>query len=123
MEGIKDILKKAENDKDVLAVALFGSSLKSKGRDIDICLFLNKKLPNLKMSKKRLEYLKSSRKNIDIQIFQQLPIYVRVRIVKECKVLFCKNDDLIYDISLNTLKEFSSYEKLYKMYLSEMQNG
>ena len=73
------LIEKAKKDKNIIAVALYGSSLQGKGRDIDICLFLDKKYPNLFMSKKRLKFLSSF--NYDIHIFQQLPIYIRKRIV------------------------------------------
>ena len=56
----KEILKiigKAKKDKQVIAVALFGSSLNGKGRDIDICIILDRKYSNLEMSKKRLYFL------------------------------------------------------------------
>ena len=53
-KNIKNIISKAKHDKEIFAVTLFGSSLKRKGRDIDICLFLDKKYTNLEMSKKKL---------------------------------------------------------------------
>ncbi len=119
----KKTINKAKKDKKVMAVALFGSSLYRKGRDIDLCLFLDKKYTNLEMSKKRLDYLKEVSDKIDIQIFQQLPIYIRIRIIKECKILLEKNSDFLYGIAFDTIKEFKLYEKLYFMYLEEVKNG
>jgi len=50
---LKKVKEKAEKDKDIIAVLIFGSFLsKKRYRDIDICLVLNKKLSNLKISKK-----------------------------------------------------------------------
>jgi len=120
---IKKLIEKAKNDKKVLAVALFGSSLNSKGRDIDICIFLDKKYSNLEMSKKRMRLLLKCPSNFDIQIFQQLPVYIRKRILKEAKILFCKNLPLLYEIYFQTIKEFNFFEKLYNMYLEKVQNG
>lgn len=120
---IKKLIERAKKDRKIIAVALFGSSLKRKGRDIDICLFLDKKYPNLEMSKKRLEYLGEVSDKMDIQIFQQLPIYIRARILKECKILLEKNSDLLYEIAFDTIKEFGFYKKLYVMYLNEVKNG
>jgi len=120
---IKKLIEKAKNDKKVLAVALFGSSLNGKGRDIDICIFLDKKYSNLEMSKKRMRLLLKCPSNFDIQIFQQLPVYIRKRILKEAKILFCKNLPLLYEIYFQTIKEFNFFEKLYNMYLEKVQNG
>jgi uncharacterized protein len=77
-----------------LAVFLFGSFVHGKeypGSDIDICLVMNPETQSQKRTKlfnsqKRLEYLKDF--SFDIQVFQQLPIYIRKRILKEGKILF-----------------------------------
>jgi|SRR3989344_3540816 len=114
------LIEKAKKDKNIIAVALYGSSLHGKGRDIDICLFLDKKYPNLSMSKKRLKFL--SHFNYDIQIFQQLPIYIRKRILKG-KILYAKDENKLYEIAYDTIKEFNYFEKHYKTYLEHVKNG
>ena len=121
---IKPLVEKAKKDKDVLAVALFGSA--SKGnlyRDIDVCLFLNNKQANKEMTLKKLEYLGKANEKLDINIFQQLPIYIRIRILKEGKILFCKNNKMLYELAFGTIKEFGFYKKLYEMYLNKIENG
>jgi len=50
-KSVNFLIEKAKKDDIVLAVAVFGSSLKCKGRDIDVCLFLNKNISNITMSK------------------------------------------------------------------------
>src|SRR3989338_5698602 len=122
-KGIEKTIEIAKKDSEVLAVALFGSHLKGKGRDIDICIFLRKKLTNLEMSKKRLSFLSALSDNFDVNIFQQLPLYIRKRILKEGKILFCKDEDVLYDLAFSTIKEFEFYEKLYNMYLNGIENG
>ena len=119
---IERLIEFTKKDKKIVAVALFGSSLKGKGQDIDICLFLNKKYSNLEMSKKRLSYLKFN-DDFDIQIFQQLPVYIRIQVLKEMKILFCRDEDFIYDIAYDTIKEFNFYEKIYNMHLEAIKNG
>lgn len=122
-EQLKKIIKIAKKDKEIIAVALFGSSLDREGRDIDICLFLNEKKSNLCMSKKRLEYLKEVGKKFDIQIFQHLPIYIRARILKKSKILLSKDENRLYNIAFDTIKEFSLFEKIYVNYLNTIENG
>lgn len=120
---LEQIIKKAKREKDILAIALFGSSIQGEGRDIDICIFLNKKKSNLEMSKKRLEFLKSAKKDIDIQIFQQLPLYIRIRILREGKILFYRDSAGLYELAFDTIKEFGFFEKAYNLYLEGVKNG
>lgn len=121
---INKVIEKAKNDKRIIAVALFGSSVKNKkGRDIDICIFLNKKYSNLEISKIKLNFLKNLNNKFDIQIFQQLPVYIRIRVLKEGKILFCKDSDLLYEIAFTAIKDFGFYKKIYDLYLSEVKNG
>jgi len=118
------IIKKAKKDKDILAVILFGSfARKEPYRDIDICLVLYpKKYSKLSLSRKKLQYLTDFHKT-DIQVYQQLPIYIRSRILKEGKVLFCKNEDPLYDIAFETIKDFNDFEPRYKTYLEGVMNA
>ena len=67
------------------------------------------------MSKIKLDFLKNF--NYDIQIFQQLPLYIRREILKKGKILFCKNQKKLYEIAFLTIKEFSFYKKIYDFYL------
>ena len=122
-KNIKTIIEKAKKDDKIIAVALFGSSLKRKGKDVDICIFLDKKYSNLEMSKKRLSFLKDAKSNFDIQIFQQLPVYIRIRVIRECKILLDKNSDLLYEIVFGTIKEFGFFKKTYENYLREVKKG
>ena len=117
---INNIIKKAKSDKDILAVLLFGSSIERQGRDIDICLVLNKKLSNLDMTKKRISYLKT---NYDIQVFQQLPLYIRSRILKQHFILLNKNEKMLYELVYKTIKELNFYDKVYNLCLNKIKNG
>ncbi len=112
---LEDLVKKAERDKDILAVMLFGSYARGEpARDIDVCLVLYPK----KISKgfdKRIEY--SGTENLDVSVFQDLPLYVRPSVLKEGIVLHCKNEDLLYDIAIKTVKEFELFRPKYEMYL------
>ena len=122
-KNISEVIKQAKTDGKITAVALFGSSLKGKGRDIDICIFMDKKYSNLEMSKKQLDFMKNAKSNFDIQIFQQLPIYIRMRILKEGRILLDKNPEFLYNLAFDTIKEFEFFRKSYEIYLEEVKNG
>lgn len=119
----KPVIDRAKNDADVLAVALFGSSTRGKGRDFDICVFLNKNLSSLEMSRKRLAFLSGPGPRFDVHIFQQLPLYIRARILKEGNILFCRNTDALYLLYFETIKSFNLYEKIYRTYLRAIHDG
>ena len=122
-KNISEVIKQAKTDGKITAVALFGSSLKGNGRDIDLCIFLDKKYSNLEMSKKQLDFMKNAKSNFDIQIFQQLPIYIRMRILKEGRILLDKNPEFLYNLAFDTIKEFEFFRKSYEIYLEEVKNG
>lgn len=117
LKGIKKILEKAKNDNDILAIIVFGSHARKEEKlssDLDICVVLQpKKFNNLSMTNKRLEYLSLVPYEYDIQIFQQLPTFIRTRILKEGKILLNKDYDTMFQTALNTIKEFELFKKHY----------
>jgi len=92
---VRRVLERARRDPDVLAVMLFGSHARSEASaasDVDLCLVLaSETLTNLEMSRRRLAYLAGGAD--DLVIFQQLPLAVRSRVLKEGKVLFVRDED------------------------------
>ncbi|TRZ54960.1 nucleotidyltransferase domain-containing protein [archaeon] len=123
MKIFDDIINKAGKDENILAVIVFGSfARKEKYSDIDICLVLKRKMEPLKMSKIKLGYMKDF-PSFDIQIFQQLPLYIRIRILKEGKILFCSNMDMLYDMAFSTIKEFGDYKHIYNSYLEGVMHA
>lgn len=124
MDRLDKLIDKARQDKGILAVFLFGSLARSvdyKGSDIDICLVLEPdSYTSIELSQKKLEYLDSF--DMDVQIFQQLPLYIRIRIVKEGKTLFCRDEHKLYQIAFRTIQEFADFEHIYRDYLKEVQS-
>ena len=95
-------------------VILYGSSLSSyhfEDSDIDICLFIDEE--RKKLSEIRLGLLKKFSGNIDIQIFQLLPLYVQIEVLKG-EILYKKNEERLYEIANETIDE---YEEFYPFYL------
>jgi len=121
---IDKILKIARQDDEILAVFLFGSVARLEEHetsDIDICLILKPgKYSSLGLSEKKFEYLKLF--DLDVQIFQQLPLYIKMRVIKDGKKLFCANEDELYQSVFNTITEFEDYRGIYRDYLMEVEN-
>lgn len=117
----RKLLEAAKKDSDVLAVVLFGSRARGEAaRDVDLCLVL---LPEKAREsfKKRIEY--STHKKLDVQVFQDLPIYIRKRILEDGKILLCKDEDLFYDIATATVREFEYFKPRYEDYLEGVLHG
>ena len=123
LDEIRKLIKVARQDRDILAVFLFGSVARNNSHqqsDIDICLVMKKGGDSaMELSQKKLEYLKLT-DNMDVQIFQQLPLYIRIRIIKEGKILFCANEDELYQLVFNTIREFEDFKYTYQDYLKEV---
>jgi predicted nucleotidyltransferase len=119
------LLQQAREDPDVLAVVLFGSAARgeaSSESDVDICLILTPdKRDSLQLSRKRLAYL--TEVDLDVQIFQELPLYVRHRVLKEGTVLFTRDEDALYEQACRTAREYEDYRPVYKTYLAEVARG
>ncbi len=124
LKKINKILKIARQDNEILAVFLFGSAARQEEHetsDIDICLILKPgRYSSLALSEKRFAYLKVF--DLDVQIFQQLPLYIRMRVIKDGKKLFCANEDELYQSVFNTITEFEDYRDIYHDYLMEVEN-
>lgn len=125
-EGVKlRLVKKAKADQDLLAVILFGSHVRGEegpASDLDICLVLQPgDWGDLELSQKKLEYLKSF--NLDAQVYQQLPLYIRRRVLKEGKVLFCRDVEKLYELAFRTVQEFEDFKHIYHGYLEEVARG
>ncbi len=91
------IVEAVKEDEQILAVILYGSTARAEGSttsDLDVCLVLE---PNgytpLGLSEKKLEYLAAF--DVDIQVFQQMPIYLKQRVLRDGIVLFCRDQDTL----------------------------
>lgn len=122
---LKKIIEKAKKDPSVLAVALFGSYARQEQsyRDIDICLFLvPKKYSALQLSKQKLKYTPEDEK-YDLQIFQQLPLYIQKRILKEGKIIYCQDEEELYDVYYRSIQDYELFRPYYEDYLKAVENG
>ncbi len=125
---VTELLEKVRQDRDVLAVILFGSSARGDdgpGSDVDICLVLQPSdYSDLELSHKKLEYLGLfGASSLDIHVYQQLPLYIRKRILKEGEVLFCSDEKALYEIAFRTIQDFEDFRRIYDGYLGEVARG
>ncbi len=116
------IKKAIAEDARIIAVLLFGSAARGERyRDIDLCLVLDKKRSSKEMTKIVIYYSGRLPDTFDISVFQQLPPYIRQRVLKDGKILISKNMPALYDVAFQAIKEFNLYEKGYLLYLEELE--
>ena len=113
------------SDQDILAVFLFGSAARGEegpGSDVDVCLVLAESVAAdaLAASRKRLDYLAAS--DLDVRVFQEVPLYIRHRILKEGQLLFMREEgaDSLYGLALRTAREFERFKPIYREYLEQV---
>ena len=116
------LVQRVQSDPDMLAVILFGSTARHERHqdsDFDICLVLQAggTSPSA-MTEKRIAYMADFA--LDIQVFQALPLYIRQRVLKEGRVLFCRDEDALYSLAFRTVKDFADFERLYRRCLEEV---
>lgn len=119
------VVSVAERDPDVLAVLLFGSRARGDAgphSDTDVCLVLSSgRSAGEVAGRKRLEYL--SEVDLDISVFQALPLHIRVRVLKEGRVLFVRDEDALYDVAVRAVREFEDFKHIQRLYLDEVARG
>lgn len=104
-QKINDFVKEVSKNKKINSIYLFGSYLNNFGNlsDIDICIIgtLN--------SKEKKEILRESSEIFDVCFFDELPIFIKVRVFKEGKEMFSGNKKKTEIIKYLTLKEYRDF--------------
>lgn len=124
-QQLERLLAMARLDESVLAILLFGSRARGDGRadsDVDVCLVLAQaERERLDPARTRLRY--AMQVDLDVQVFQQLPIYVRQRVLKEGQVLFVRDEAALYDLALRTVRAFALFRPRFEAYLAEVERA
>jgi uncharacterized protein len=122
---LESLIQAARDDPRVLAVILYGSAARGEMRptsDQDVCVVLQPGLdPATEGMQTQLDYLRFH--ELDVRIYQRLPIYVRQRVLKEGNVLHVKDEDQLYEIAFRTIRAFEDFRPFYLAYLEEVVNG
>ncbi len=122
---MKEIVGAVREAEDLLAAILFGSAVrgeKSSTSDLDLCLVLMPKVYSaLDLSKRKLKYASQFRAHVSI--FQQLPLYIRKRVLQEGEILFCRDEDALYELAFQTIRELADFAPTYFEYLKAVAHA
>lgn len=106
---------------NVRFIIQYGSSvtgMMTEDSDIDLAIYYDGK-NNDELSRFRYKAISALFDDIyDVQIFQQLPLYVRTEVLKG-NVIYCKDRKLLYDVARQTIKEFDRFKHRYYDYIGE----
>jgi predicted nucleotidyltransferase len=108
---VNNVVNQLKKIKQVIAIILFGSQVTGRARsdsDIDIAVIAKSK--NERESE--LEIMSFSDGKIDISILHRLPLIIQFRVLRDGKILYCKNSKVLYNTKVNLFRnylDFSSY--------------
>ncbi len=92
--------------KSIKAIYLFGSYARGKNgslSDIDLCI-----IGNL-TRREELEVLGYGSDNLDISLFSRIPLMIQFRVLREGKLLFCRDEKEIRSVKVSVLREYLDY--------------
>ena len=105
---IKRIVKKYPK---INSVHLFGSALNRKTNkfsDIDICFIGGVGFED------KIKIMGEFSENYDISFFEDLPIWIKKRVLSEGKIIYVKNLDKLYDENFEVVREYEDFSKIIK---------
>ena len=118
IESFLEKTRKFSEFKKVIAVILYGSSIEKnrKPNDTDLCfVFEGNKKENIDF---KMNLLKIAPDGFDIQMFSLLPAYLKIQILKG-RIVDMRNQEKMYALALETIKEFNDFKKSYLDYISK----
>jgi predicted nucleotidyltransferase len=118
IDSLLEVIKSTEEFDRVEFIIFHGSMAKDRGMktsDYDICIYYDG--DNREMSKFRLELLSKLPGSVDVQIFQQLPLYVKKEVLKG-RVLYTKRKGFLDEIAIETIKDFESFRPRFYDYIN-----
>lgn len=126
LDNINKFLKVVKSMLDFDKVAfifLFGSvadGKQNKLSDIDFAVYYQGN--NKERFKFRLEVLKKLPDSFDVQIFQDLPLFVQKEVLRG-KLIYCKDKDLsfVYKKAYEVIKSYEDFKKGYYDYIGVEQ--
>ena len=118
-KGIEKI-KKIEGFEKVKFIVLYGSAAEggmNKDSDIDFCVYYDGSPEEA--SKFRFKVLSELFNDVyDVQIYQQLPLYVRAEVLKG-KRIYCKDKRFLYEVAIETIRDFEAFKRRFYDYIGE----
>lgn len=88
----------------------------TKDFDIDLCIYY--KGNQKEAFEYRFNVISELFDGFDIQIFQLLPLYVRMEVLKG-EVIYCRDSSFLYETAISTIKDFEELKIRFYDYIRE----
>ena len=110
-----DRLSTVRGFEKVRFIILFGSAAEGRAKetsDIDLCIgYEGDREEGARFRLAVLSELYDDR--YDVQIFENLPLYVRMEVLRG-RVVYCPDEHYLYDVAYQTIREFDAFKhRLY----------
>ena len=100
-------------------VILYGSVAEGKSdaqSDIDIAISTD--LSDIQAERMRMHILGRVPDIFDVHIFEHLPLYIQINVLKGT-VLYVRDEDVLYDCAYHTIREYELFKPHYLDYIGE----
>lgn len=120
MDKVLTKIRDVEGFEKIKFIILFGSAAEGRmieGSDIDLCVYYDGS--SEEASRFRFNVLSELFEDrYDVHIFQQLPIYMRVEVLKG-RIIYCRDTKFSYEVALETIKDFEAFKHRFYDYIGE----
>jgi predicted nucleotidyltransferase len=113
--GIEGIAGELHDKKSVIALILFGSAARGEERpfsDIDLCIVTVGDIPE----EERLDLKGYGSQTIEIHLLDELPLAIRFRVIREGKLIFCKDGLAFHRIVSDIIRGYLDSAPLIDMH-------
>ena len=113
--GIRSVVEDLRIRDDVLALILFGSAARCQQRpfsDIDLCIVPAGDIP----ANERLDLKGYGSQTIEIHLLDELPIAIRFRVIRDGKLIFCKDGLAFHRIVADIIQGYLDSAPLIDMH-------
>lgn len=117
IKDIGKIAKEISKIKNVKGIYLFGSRAVGKSHllsDIDLCI-----IGNLTPDEET-KVMGYSADNLDLSLFNNLPIWIKIRVFKEGKPLVITDIKFIDRVKIKTIREYLDFKPIINKYCKEV---
>jgi predicted nucleotidyltransferase len=110
----------AKEDKNVLAVMIFGSYARKEPnyRDVDIAIVMEDGKAAEKNSGRLLPYAKDTAGLFELSIFNTLPLNVQIRALNEAVLLYVSDKGRFYDLTASVARAWNDFRPSFNVLLN-----
>jgi predicted nucleotidyltransferase len=103
--GIGPVTGELHTWENIMAVILFGSVARGNTgtlSDIDLCIVTSREISE----SEKHDLLSYGSRKVDVSLFYDLPLPIRFRVIREGKMLFCRDSLTFHRIVTKTVRQY-----------------